>query len=173
MISVIISVKTASRSPPSSFHRQTFVAGPSEGRATLPTERTANVQTLESRSHGDAGGDRRSASSTRRAYRDRTHGSGRGSAFQERQDHRARSPDAIGRELLEMGVLDVVNSGLGQVVVVNEEWQIRRSIGLGRGFTLELALCDRVDEASVSPTDTIRFSSRRNTASTASPGALV
>src|ERR1700719_908396 len=64
----------------------------------------------------------------------------------QRQDHGARHPDLVVGECPEVGVLDLVDAGLGEIVVVDRKRQGRRRAGGRARLALKGAVRHRIGE---------------------------
>ena len=66
--------------------------------------------------------------------------------FAQRQDHGARCPHPVFGQRGQIGVLDLVNAGDRQIVMVDIEWQALVHALWRHGLLLQLAVGDRIGE---------------------------
>src|SRR5690242_17683624 len=80
------------------------------------------------------------------AVRNRAHRGSRASPLLEREDHRAGKPRLVRGHLRQVCVLDLMDTGLGKVVMMDEERQPRRRVRWRRRQALKLPLLHGVRE---------------------------
>ena len=116
-----------------------------------------------------------SSSSCNRPHADRhgAHGRAGRALVAQRQDQRAGDPDAVGGHLVELRVLDEVDPGLRQHVVVHCERQAGRCTGAGPALPASIPSATVSTNGVSSPITTMRRCASHCAASYESPGAFV